>query len=183
MLLRQLKEWDPIDPILSADTMYTEIICFYLSTINWYLPSWRNGKATCRMLSTPRWANASNLPPGTFFFNFLFDFQILYFLPFFSSSGSRATTREAAEERAEGFPRFSHFSHVENSQEFFWENLLFGSGLFLTLKFFQYCCSWHIAIIYSTLKKSPKQTKRAANNWVTRKHLKQQSENLLKTNL
>ena len=30
MLLRQLKEWDPIDPILSADTMYTEIICFYL---------------------------------------------------------------------------------------------------------------------------------------------------------
>ena len=30
MLLRHLKEWDPIDPILSADTMYTEIICFYL---------------------------------------------------------------------------------------------------------------------------------------------------------
>ena len=37
------------------------------STINWYSPSWRNGKATCRMLSTPRWANASSLPPGTFF--------------------------------------------------------------------------------------------------------------------
>ena len=37
------------------------------STINWYSPSWRSGKATCRMLSTPRWANASSLPPGTFF--------------------------------------------------------------------------------------------------------------------
>ena len=43
-------------------------------------------------------------------------------------------TKEAVEERAEGFPRFSHFSHVENSQDFFSENLLFGSGLFLTSK-------------------------------------------------
>ena len=78
-----------------------------------------------------------------FFFNFLFDFQILYFLPFFSSSGSRAMTREAAEERAEGFPRFSHFSHVENSQNNFSENLLFGSGLFLTpiKMFMRYFCS------------------------------------------
>ena len=52
-------------------------------------------------------------------------------------------TREAAEERAEGFPRFSHFSHVENSQNNFSENLLFGSGLFLTpiKMFMRYFCS------------------------------------------
>ena len=52
-------------------------------------------------------------------------------------------TREAAEERAEGFPRFSHFSHVENSQKKFSENLLFGSGLFLTpiKMFMRYFCS------------------------------------------
>ena len=119
------------------------------------------------------------------FFNFLFDFQILYFLPFFSSSGSRAMTREAVEERAEGFPRSSHFSHVENSQKKISENLLFGSGLLLTpiKMFMRYFCSWRIAIIYSTLKQSPEQTKGAANNWATRKHLNQLSDNLLRTNL
>ena len=77
------------------------------------------------------------------FFIFLFDFQILYFLPFFSSSGSRAMTREAAEERAEGFPRFSHFSHVENSQKksftfWFWLILNSYKNVYALLLFMTY---------------------------------------------
>ena len=74
-------------------------------------------------------------------------------------------TREAAEERAEGFPRFSHFSHVENSQKNFSENLLFGSGLFLTPRNVNVLLLFMTgAIIYSTLKQSQEQTKRAADN-------------------
>ena len=46
-----------------------------------------------------------------------------------------------------------------------------------------YCCSSYIAVIYSTLKQSPEQTKRAADNWATGKHLNQQPDNLLRTNL
>ena len=145
MLLRQLKEWDPIDPILSADAMYTEIICFYLfdppSTDT--RPAGGVGRRLAECSPLPDERTHRVFLQERFFFNFLFDFQILYFLPFFSSSGSRAMTREAAEERAEGFPRFSHFSHVENSQNNFSENLLFGSGLFLTpiKMFMRYFCS------------------------------------------
>ena len=123
--------------------MYTEIICFYLfdpqSTDT--RPAGGVGRRPAECSPLPDERTHRIFLQERFFFNFLFDFRILYFLPFFSSSGSRATTREAAEERAEGFPRFSHFSHVENSQKNFSENLLFGSGLFLTLENVQYCCS------------------------------------------
>ena len=105
--------------------MYTEIICFYLFDLpsTDTCPAGGMGRRPAECSPLPDERTHRIFLQERFFFNFLFDFRILYFLPFFSSSGSRATTREAAEERAEGFPRFSHFSHVEN----FWFWLILNS--------------------------------------------------------
>ena len=160
------------------------------STINWYSPSWRSGKATCRMLSTPRWANASSLPPGTFFLIF---FSIFRFFIFSHFSLLQEVERWREKQRRRGQKAF------QDSLIFLTLRILKNFSLriyFLGLAFKKtklilkslkmsmlYCCSSYIAVIYSTLKQSPEQTKRAADNWATGKHLNQQPDNLLRTNL
>ena len=146
MLLRQLKEWDPIDPILSADTMYTEIICFYLfdpqSTDT--RPAGGVGRRPAECSPLPDERTHRIFLQERFFFNFPFDFQILMFSHFFlffrkSSDDERSSGGEGRRlSKILSFFSRWEFSRIFLGKFTFWFWLILNSKIFSILLFMTY---------------------------------------------